>query len=83
MALLETSRDFSRLPSNVIWRTGDELHETRQCLLKKIIEYLPSPYLSGHLDEFLRAGMVPLFETNRGCPFRCTFCAWGLALKTW
>ncbi len=78
---LETSRDFSRLPSNVIWRTGDELHETRERPLKKIIEYLPSPYLSGHLDEFLRAGMVPLFETNRGCPFRCTFCAWGSASK--
>ena len=39
------------------------------------------PYLAGYLDEFLAAGMVPLFETNRGCPFQCTFCAWGSASK--
>mgnify|MGYP003962005913 CR=1 FL=1 len=23
--------------------------------------------------------MIPLFETNRGCPFGCTYCAWGVA----
>ena len=32
-------------------------------------------------DEFLSAGLVPMFETNRGCPFKCTFCAWGSASK--
>lgn len=77
----EGSRDFGRLPSNIVWGDGDTLHETPERPLKKIIEHLPSPYLSGHLDEFLQAGMVPLFETNRGCPFRCTFCAWGSASK--
>ena len=44
----------------------------------KIVEY-PSPYLSGFLDEFLNDSLIPLFETNRGCPFKCTFCAWGVA----
>ena len=24
---------------------------------------------------------MPLLETNRGCPFACTFCAWGSAAK--
>lgn len=42
---------------------------------------MPSPYLSGYLDEFLTRNMIPLFETNRGCPFKCTFCAWGSASK--
>lgn len=43
---------------------------------------LPSPYLSGLLDEFLLSGLIPLFESNRGCPFSCTFCTWGIsALK--
>lgn len=43
---------------------------------------LPSPYLCGLLDEFLLSGLIPLFESNRGCPFSCTFCAWGIsALK--
>lgn len=43
------------------------------------IEHLPSPYLDGTLDEFLDRGLIPLFETNRGCPFKCTYCIWGIA----
>jgi radical SAM superfamily enzyme YgiQ (UPF0313 family) len=40
----------------------------------------PSPYLTGVLDEFLSDPFLyPLFETNRGCPFKCTFCAWGVS----
>lgn len=70
-----------QLPSNIVWRDAEGLHATSERPLKKIIEHLPSPYLSHYLDEFLEAGMVPLFETNRGCPFRCTFCAWGSASK--
>ncbi len=41
------------------------------------IEYLddvPSPYLTG----IIPAQPSPLFyETNRGCPYRCSFCYWG------
>ena len=38
---------------------------------------LPSPYLTGWLDTFLDKGFVPLFESNRGCPFSCCYCTWG------
>lgn len=39
---------------------------------------LPSPYLTGWLDPFLKdPDVVPIFETNRGCPYGCVFCAWG------
>jgi radical SAM superfamily enzyme YgiQ (UPF0313 family) len=45
----------------------------------KIID-LPSPYLSGLLDPFLAdSKMIPLLETNRGCPFGCVYCTWGIA----
>jgi radical SAM superfamily enzyme YgiQ (UPF0313 family) len=43
------------------------------------VEHLPSPYLDGTLDEFLDRGLIPLFETNRGCPFKCSYCIWGVA----
>ena len=44
---------------------------------------LPSPFLTGAFDRILAkhgnrvTGVV--WETNRGCPFACTFCDWGNA----
>jgi len=47
------------------------------------INIIPSPYLSGTLDPFFeKLELIPLIETNRGCPFTCTYCADGLPLKT-
>ena len=77
----EGSGDRDRLPSNVVWGEAGRLRQTSLRPLSKAIENIPSPYLDGYLDEFLEAGMVPMLETNRGCPFRCTFCAWGMASK--
>jgi radical SAM superfamily enzyme YgiQ (UPF0313 family) len=45
----------------------------------KDLDFVPSPYLSGALDEFLNDGFLPILETNRGCPFSCTFCVWGIS----
>jgi putative methyltransferase len=45
---------------------------------------VPSPYLNGSLDEFLgspNGGEIALWETNRGCPFACCFCDWGVRTK--
>lgn len=42
----------------------------------------PSPYLSGLLDEFIKDPfLAPIFETNRGCPYSCTYCTWGVSLR--
>ena len=41
------------------------------------LEALPSPYLSGKLDEWLDGKWLPVIQTNRGCPFTCTFCTEG------
>jgi len=43
------------------------------------LDHVPSPYLTGLLDEALDAGHIPMFETNRGCPYSCTFCVWGIS----
>lgn len=38
---------------------------------------LPSPYLEGHLDPFVRSPYRPLLQTSRGCPYTCAFCVSG------
>jgi radical SAM superfamily enzyme YgiQ (UPF0313 family) len=39
-----------------------------------------SPYLSGELDAFLDEDCTALLETNRGCPYSCSYCYWGEAI---
>jgi len=47
------------------------------------LEELPSPFLNGMFDELIASNpdeqWIGLWETNRGCPFQCTFCDWGSA----
>lgn len=42
----------------------------------KEIDYIPSPYLSGLMDSLMEPGekYSAIIETNRGCPYACTFC---------
>jgi radical SAM superfamily enzyme YgiQ (UPF0313 family) len=41
------------------------------------VDAVPSPWLAGVLDEFFDGRLAPMLETNRGCPFTCTFCVQG------
>jgi radical SAM superfamily enzyme YgiQ (UPF0313 family) len=45
------------------------------------LEILPSPYLTGVFDHLLEqhpeVRWNTILETNRGCPYACTFCDWG------
>ena len=43
----------------------------------KYLDEIPSPYLNGMLDHFFDGKLTPFLETNRGCPFRCSFCHTG------
>jgi len=49
----------------------------------KDLSTMPSPYTAGYFDSLIskyRGTNVVLnatLETNRGCPFGCTFCDWG------
>ena len=48
----------------------------------KDINIIPSPYLTGALDQSFQLPLIPMIETTRGCPFTCTFCADGLDIKS-
>jgi radical SAM superfamily enzyme YgiQ (UPF0313 family) len=41
------------------------------------LDEIPSPYLEGFMDDFFDGRLSPMIQTNRGCPFSCTFCADG------
>jgi len=45
----------------------------------KNLDDIPSPYLNGMLDKFFDGRLTPFIETNRGCPFTCSFCHTGHA----
>jgi len=43
---------------------------------------IASPWLTGIQDEFFDGALAPMIETNRGCPFTCTFCVQGIGWYT-
>ncbi|MFI9388802.1 KedN5 family methylcobalamin-dependent radical SAM C-methyltransferase [Kutzneria sp. NPDC052558] len=48
------------------------------------LDIIPSPFLSGAIELLDDNGEfrydVALIETNRGCPYKCSFCYWGGAV---
>jgi hypothetical protein len=46
------------------------------------VDEIPSPYLTGIMDQFFDGKLAPMIETNRGCPFRCSFCVQGTSYYT-
>lgn len=41
------------------------------------LDEIPSPYLNGLMDKFFDGKLTPVIQTNRGCPFKCTYCVDG------
>ena len=69
------------LPSCVYRRGGEVLRQPIWDRHKELND-LPSPWLTGVQDKFFDGRLAPMIETNRGCPFTCTFCVEGTRYHT-
>lgn len=60
-----------------IYRNGNEIVIENNSPRVRKLDEIPSPWLTGIMDKFFDDKLSPLYETNRGCPFTCTFCVQG------
>ncbi len=59
------------------------IHNPGNPVARLDLSTVPSPYLTGLMDPFLQdMRLAPIVETNRGCPYSCTFCCWGQAMQS-
>ena len=63
----------------ISYRTPEGVHRTAGRDRIADLDTIPSPYLMGLFDDFGASRAGAILETNRGCPFGCTFCDWGSA----
>ncbi|MGV9316241.1 B12-binding domain-containing radical SAM protein [Streptomyces sp. NPDC003691] len=71
--------DLHQVPGISFW-SGGELVTTEPAPRISNLMEIPSPFLTGVFDG--REFSMGILETNRGCPFRCTFCYWGAATNS-
>lgn len=77
------SRDFSGLTGVSFRKDGECVRNVVESHQPKDLDMYPSPYLEGLFDPIMADSLVTglnlqaIIETNRGCPFPCSFCYWG------
>ncbi len=73
---------WDSIPSVSFLREGLFVQTSRLPRMKSLDD-VPSPYLEGLFDSLMSSHStmqwIVVWETNRGCPFKCTFCDWGSA----
>lgn len=74
------NKRWEEIPGLLINRNGEPV-STGDAKRIESLEEVPSPYLSGVFDKIMEENPEvewnATLETNRGCPFQCTFCDWG------
>lgn len=74
-----THLDILETVPGLTYRTADGVHRTGNRERISDLNTIPSAYLTGLFEEFGRERASAVIETNRGCPYGCTFCDWGSA----
>ena len=77
------SKDWGDIPSISYFDNNGAFINHPQAPRIKDLDIIPSPYLNGLFEALMLENpqneWLSLWETNRGCPFSCTFCDWGSA----
>lgn len=74
---LEGARE-EPLAGTTRWRDGAAVRAPDR-ERQRDIDAFASPYLTGVFDGYAAPITAAILETNRGCPYGCTFCDWGSA----
>jgi radical SAM superfamily enzyme YgiQ (UPF0313 family) len=79
-AILNNIDNWDEVP-NIIYNSKGKTIATKAASRIMNLEQIPSPYLTGVFDDILKKypeyTFAAVLETNRGCPYQCTFCDWG------
>ncbi len=65
--------------AGISYRTPEGVRRTGDRERIADLDTIPSPYLNGLFEEFGAVRASAVIESNRGCPYGCTFCDWGSA----
>ncbi len=75
------SKDFRDIPgiSYRDYKNSECIKNLKERQFIKDMDIYPSPYLEGTYDSLLSKDIdfQAIIETNRGCPYMCSYCFWG------
>ncbi|MEP4032956.1 radical SAM protein, partial [Roseibium polysiphoniae] len=74
--MLEETPDMTRVRGLSMMRDGEYIRTLENERIRDL-EEIPSPFLNNIFAPSKYSWI--LFETNRGCPFKCSYCYWGAA----
>ena len=79
-------KNLKQIPGTTFYdRKNNEVIKSLNRNIITDLNTIPSPYLSGVFNKLLKnkkCEWMITWETNRGCPFKCTFCDWGSATES-
>lgn len=80
------ARDWGRVPSLSFLDADGAYRLTSRAPRINDLSLAPSPYLTDVfapiMARYPEEQWLGMWETNRGCPFSCTFCDWGSAIAS-
>lgn len=78
--LLDDFENVDHIPGILVNRDL-QVFDTGTAVRIQNLDDIPSPYINGVFDDLIKDNpnveWNATLETNRGCPYMCTFCDWG------